>query len=275
MDPGARFARLAQAGEGEVRLGEAALWIAADEYPHLDLPAWLGRLDALGTVAARRITPAMDADATAGVLNALLFEEQGFRGNRQDYYDPRNSFLSDVLERRLGIPITLAVVYMEVGAAAGVTVRGVGLPGHFVVRLDRHGTERVLDPFDGGARLGEADCRALLRRVYDADVPLDPAWLRPVSTQQIVSRMLANLKGVYMSLGDWTRALRTVERMLAVAPGALGELRDRGTIRARLGDAHAAIRDWETYLVAAPDAHDADRVRQNLRALRQAVAVLN
>jgi regulator of sirC expression with transglutaminase-like and TPR domain len=266
---------LAQAADGEVRLGEAALWIAADEYAELDVPAWLDRLDALGTAAARRITPAMDADAAAEALNALLFEEERFRGNREEYYDPRNSFLNDVLERRLGIPITLAVVYMEVAAAAGVTVRGVGLPGHFVVRLDRHGAERLLDPFDRGARLAEADCRALLQRVYQADVPLDPAWLRPVSTQQIVTRMLANLKGAYLALGDWTRALRTVERMLAVAPGALGELRDRGTLQARRGDTQAAIRDWEAYLLAAPETADADHVRQNLRALRQAVAVLN
>jgi regulator of sirC expression with transglutaminase-like and TPR domain len=276
MDTGARFSRLAQAAEGDVRLAEAALWIAADEYPKLDLPLWLGRLDALGTAAARRITPAMDAGAVARALNGLLFEEQGFRGDREDYYDPRNSFLNDVLERRVGIPITLAVIYLEVAAAAGVTARGVGLPGHFVVRLDRQGRQRLLDPFDEGRELSTDDCHALVRQARGGgDVAFDPAWLEPVTTRQLVSRMLANLKGIYLAQGDWARALRTVERRLAVDPGSPPELRDRGAIRARMGDPHAAIRDWEAYLAATPEAADAERVRHSLRALRQAVAVLN
>jgi regulator of sirC expression with transglutaminase-like and TPR domain len=276
MDPGGRFSRLAQAEDGEVRLAEAALWIAADEYPGLDLPLWLGRLDALGAAAARRITPAMDAGATLRVLNELLFEEQGFRGNRENYYDHRNSFLNDVLERRVGIPITLAVVYLEVAAAAGVTARGVGLPGHFVVRLDRHGRQRLLDPFHEGRELSTDDCRALVRQARGGDdVAFDPAWLEPVTTRQIVSRMLANLKAIYLAQGDWIRALRTVERRLAVEPESPGGLRDRGAIRARMGDPHAAIRDWEAYLAATPEAADAERVRHSLRALRQAVAVLN
>jgi regulator of sirC expression with transglutaminase-like and TPR domain len=276
MDPGRRFSRLAQAVDGEVRLAEAALWIAADEYPGLDLPLWLGRLDALGAAAARRITPAMDADATVRVLNELLFEEQGFRGNREDYYDHRNSFLNDVLERRVGIPITLALVYLEVAAAAGVTARGVGLPGHFVVRLDRDGRQPLVDPFHAGRELSPDDCRALVRQARGGgDVAFDPAWLEPVTTRQIVSRMLANLKAIYLAQGDWVRALRTVERRIAVEPGSPGELRDRGAIRARMGDPHAAIRDWEAYLAAMPEAADAERVRHSLRALRQAVAVLN
>lgn len=248
MDPRARFAALAHAPEGEIRLAEAALWIAADEYPGLDVAARLRRLDAVGRAVAPRIRPAMDADEAAAALGRFLFVEEGFRGNRDDYYDPRNSFLNDVLERRLGIPITLSVVLIEVAARAGVTVRGVGLPGHFVVRLERAGVERLLDPFNGGAPLTDIDCHALMRRVYGEDVRWDPAHLRSVTTREVVVRMLANLKGIYTKQGDWARALPIVERILAVQPDAVGELRDRGGIHARLGDT---------------------------RAMRQALAVLN
>jgi len=275
VDTRPRFAALAEAPEGEIRLAEAALWIAADEYPGLDVPAWLRRLDALGRAAAARIHLGMDADAVAAALTRFLFVEEGFRGNGDDYYDPRNSFVNDVLERRLGIPITLSVVLIDVAAHAGVTVRGVGLPGHFVVRLERGGAERLLDPFNGGAPLTEVDCHALMRRVYGTNVAFDPACLRAVTTREIVARMLANLKGIYTKQGDWARALRTVERILAVQPDAAGELRDRGEIHARLGDTRAAIHDWEAYLQRAPHAPDAERVRENLRAVRQALAILN
>jgi regulator of sirC expression with transglutaminase-like and TPR domain len=271
----ARFAALARASEGAVRLAEAALWVAAQEYPRLDVPAWLGELDHLGEAAARRIAPGATADEAAAALAALLAREAGFRGNAEDYYDPRNSFLNDVLARRLGIPITLSVVYIDVAARAGVDVRGVGLPGHFVVRLTRHRAARLLDPFNGGAVIGEADCHALVRRVHGPDAPFDPAYLRGVGTVEIVARMLANLKGTYTGRADWTRALRTVECLVALRPGALGEVRDRGAIRAKLGDTRGAVRDLEAYLRGKPDAADAGDVRQSLRALRQSLGVLN
>lgn len=275
QEPRARFEKLARAPEGAVRLGEAALWIAGDEYPDLDVSAWLRALDDLGDAAAGEIAPTMDVGEASAALNAFLFAREGFRGNAEEYYDPRNSFLNDVLERRLGIPITLSVVYIEVAARARVTVRGVGLPGHFIVRVERRRAHRLVDPFHGGAALNEADCRALMQRVHGADTKFDPAHLRPVTTREIAIRMLANLKGIYVSQGDWPRALRTVDRMLTLAPEMLGEARDRGTIHAKLGDTRAAIRDWETYLRGAPEASDAERVRDRLRVLRQAVAALN
>ena len=276
MSPDAgRFARLAGAGEGAVRLAEAALWVAAEEYPNLDIAAWLRRLDALGECARRRVAPEATADEAAAALRSLLAEEHGLRGNAEDYYDPRNSFLNDVLERRLGIPITLSVIYIDVAARAGVSVRGVGLPGHFIVRLTRQGAVRLLDPFHGGEVIGEADCHALVRQMRGPDAPFDEAWLRPVTTPEIVARILANLKAIYARRGDWSPALRTVECLVALRPEAPGEVRDRGTIRGKLGDARAAIRDWERYLRAAPEAADADDVRQRLRALRQSLGVLN
>jgi len=270
-----RFAALAGAAEGTVRLAEAALWVAAEEYPDLDVAAWLRRLDALGDAAARRIPAGATADEAAAALRALLAGDQGLRGNAEDYYDPRNSFLNDVLERRLGIPITLSVIYIDVAARAGVALRGVGLPGHFIVRLTRHGAARLLDPFNGGVVIGEADCHALLRRALGPDATPDPAHLRAVTAAEIVLRMLANLKVIYTRRADWARALRTVEARVALQPEAPDEVRDRGAIHAKLGDVRAAIRDWERYLRAAPEAGDAADVRGNLRTLRQSLAVLN
>ena len=256
-------------------LAEAALLIAAEEYPALDVAAWLARLDALGARARERVPPRGDADQTAAALTRLLVEDYGLRGNDADYYDPRNSFLNEVLERRLGIPLTLSLVYMEVGARAGVAVRGVGLPGHFVVRLERGETVRLLDPFNGGRPLDEADCRRLVERLGGGRLRFEPAHLRAVSARAILIRMLANLKGVYTALGDWRRARGAVDRILLLAPEAVGELRDRGLLSARLGEPVAAIGDWEAYLRRVPDAKDAATVRRHLRALRQAQAALN
>ena len=256
-------------------LAEAALLIAAEEYPALDVAAWLARLDALGARARERVPPRGDADQTAAALTRLLVEDYGLRGNDADYYDPRNSFLNEVLERRLGIPLKLSLVYMDVGARAGVAVRGVGLPGHFVVRLERGETVRLLDPFNGGRPLDEADCRRLVERLGGGRLRFEPAHLRAVSARAILIRMLANLKGVYTALGDWRRARGAVDRILLLAPEAVGELRDRGLLSARLGEPVAAIGDWEAYLRRVPDAKDAATVRRHLRALRQAQAALN
>jgi len=256
-------------------LAEAALLIAAEEYPALDVAAWLARLDALGARARERVPPRGDADQTAAALTRLLVEDYGLRGNDADYYDPRNSFLNEVLERRLGIPLTLSLVYMDVGARAGVAVRGVGLPGHFVVRLERGETVRLLDPFNGGRPLDEANCRRLVERLGGGRLRFEPAHLRAVSARAILIRMLANLKGVYTALGDWRRARGAVDRILLLAPEAVGELRDRGLLSARLGEPVAAIGDWEAYLRRVPDAKDAATVRRHLRALRQAQAALN
>jgi regulator of sirC expression with transglutaminase-like and TPR domain len=217
----------------------------------------------------------MDVDRTAGALARFLFDEERFRGNTDDYYDPRNSFLDDALDRRLGIPITLSIVYMAVAAGAGLETAGIGLPGHFVVRATRRGGQRFLDPFHGGRPLDQAGCEALVARLRPRAGPLDPRWLAPVTTRQIFVRMLNNLKAVYASLGDWSPALAAVDRILLLVPDALEELRDRGLLHARLGRPVAALRDWEAYLERAPDASDAAAVRDRLRALRQALASRN
>jgi regulator of sirC expression with transglutaminase-like and TPR domain len=217
----------------------------------------------------------MPVGAAASAVSGLLFEEVGFQGNTEDYYDPRNSFLNDVLDRRLGIPISLSVVYLAVAAHAGLAATGVGLPGHFVVRTERDGRQQLLDPFHGGRPLDRAGCEALVAQVRRGAGRLDPRWLAPVTTRQILVRMLMNLKGVYSALGAWARALGASERILLLMPDAVEELRDQGMLNARLGHASAAVRSWEAYLRDAPAAADAAAVRTRLRALRQALSSRN
>ena len=274
MEPRSRLIALAATDDAR-SLAEGALWIAAEAHPGLDVSHWLARLDALGYRAAERVTSEMDVDRAAAAVSRFLFEDEGFRGNADDYYDPRNSFLDDVLERRVGIPITLSVVYVAVATRAGLEASGVGLPGHFIVRAVRRGRDRLLDPFHGGRLLDRAGCEALLARVRPGGGPLDPRWLDPVTTRQIFVRMLSNLKATYSVLGDWARALAAAERIVLLLPDALEEIRDRGTLHARLGHGHAAARDWEAYLQGAPQAPDAGQVKGRLVALRQALSALN
>jgi regulator of sirC expression with transglutaminase-like and TPR domain len=274
VDPRTRLVALA--GKTDARsLAEGALWIAAEAHPGLDVPHWLGQLDGLGYRAAERVTSSMEVDEAAAAVARFLFEEEGFRGNVEDYYDPRNSFLDDVLERRLGIPITLSILYIVGAARAGLDAAGIGLPGHFIVRAARGGRHRFLDPFHGGPLLDRAGCEALVARVRPRGGSLDPRWLAPVTTRQIFVRMLHNLKAIYSALGDWTRALAASERVLLLVPDAVEELRDRGMLHARLGHGPAAVRDWEAYLQRASGAPDAARVRDRLRALQQALAASN
>jgi regulator of sirC expression with transglutaminase-like and TPR domain len=274
MDARARLVTLAATTDAR-SLAEGALCIAAEAYPALDVPHWLERIETLGRRAAERVTPDMAADAAARAVGRLLFDEEAFRGNAEDYYDPRNSFLNDVLDRRLGIPISLSVIYVGVASRAGLAAAGVGLPGHFVVQVERGGHRQLLDPFHGGRLLDQADCQAIVSRLRRGTGPLDPRWLAPVTTRQILVRMLSNLKAVYTALGDWSQALAASERILLLVPGALEELRDRGMLRARLGQTSAALRDWEAYLKDAPNAPDAAVIRNRLRALRQALASRN
>jgi regulator of sirC expression with transglutaminase-like and TPR domain len=274
MDPRDRLVALA--GTSDARsLAEGALWIAAEAYPELDVPYWLGRLESLGHRAAERVTSDTPVEDAAAAVSRLLFEEVGLRGNTEDYYDPRNSFVNDVLDRQLGIPISLSVIYLAVAGHAGLDAAGVGLPGHFIVRAERGGRRQLLDPFHGGRLLDPAGCQTLVARMRTGGGAFDPRWLAPVTTRHILVRMLNNLKAVYTTLGDWSRALAASERILLLAPDVVDELRDRGMLHARLGQASAAVRSWEEYLRRAPEATDAVAVRNRLRAVRHVLASRN
>jgi regulator of sirC expression with transglutaminase-like and TPR domain len=241
--------------------------VAAEEYPSLDLPDYLGRLDAL----AQKVAPRLQGRAVrdqAAQLGDFLFREERFVGNTEHYGDPRNSFLNEVLDRRLGIPITLSLVYTEVARRVGLPARGVGFPGHFLTRVDAE-PEIIVDPFHGRL-LSESDCVELLRRVAGPDAVLHPAvHLRAATPREILVRLLSNLKHLYVRSRDFGRALGCCERILLLAPAAPLEVRDRGLVYEQLECYEAARADLLRFLDLAPDDETAPAVRQRIAALER------
>lgn len=275
-DHSARFEEIVSGPDGNINLAEAALLIAAPEYPGLDIAASLQQLDDMATVCRARIAPDAGAARTLAVLGEYLFEELGFRGDLHTFNDPRNSFLNEVLRRRRGIPITLSLVYLEVGRRLGLSVHGISFPGHFLVRADVDGACRVLDPFSGGAILDRAE---LNRRLEDFAAPKE-RWdldrlLAPARRRDILARMLRNLKHIYVNSEDTVRALRVVDLLLAIHPDAVQELHDRAGLHDRLDHLHAAVADYERYLLLAPKGDDHARVQQRVHALRRSLARLH
>lgn len=270
-----RFALLVAQPEASVELAHAALLVAAEENPGLEVDHYRARLYELGLAARERIAHDGEANAVVAV-NKYIFEELGFAGNQSNYYDPRNSLLSDVLDRRTGIPITLSVVYMEIGRRAGLRVEGIGLPGHFIVRAEgaRRGESALVDPFNGKI-IDREDCQERLDTIYGGQAPLTDAHLRPVSTREILARLLRNLKGVYAQAGLYRRALSVIERILLVAPDDIEERRDRSALLAQLGRYSEAIVDAQSYLKSVPDPPDAERVAEQLKQMQLQQARLN
>jgi regulator of sirC expression with transglutaminase-like and TPR domain len=211
------FAHVATRPEAELDLADAALLIAEAEYPGLDIPLYRDRLRALGEEARRRLAGAAPPSSAVDVSRALVYRELGFRGNADDYYDPRNSFLNDVLDRRVGIPITLALVLVETLRGAGASAHGVSFPGHFLVRADAPRGPVWIDPFEGKL-LDPGDLRALHARATGHDRDPDPRLLEPATKSQVLVRMLSNLRAIYAQRGDRERLRATLERLDVLAP---------------------------------------------------------
>ncbi len=283
-------------------LAAAALTIARVEYPSLDSGHYVAMLDRMGQEAAARIERAGNSsDAAIRALNEYLYDELRFSGNRRQYDDPRNSFLNEVLDRRTGIPLTLAIVYLEVARRAGVRVSGVNFPGHFLLRapLDRgvtdleHGEFLIVDPFHGGARLSEADCRELLRQHVGEEAAYDSHLLAPATRHDIIVRMLVNLKRLYVRMRSFPHARFISDLLVTADPSALTELRDRGLLAYHLEDFAAALRDLEAYLRLSPRTlpqedlvptegedhddpqHENAQIWEHVKMLRKRVAGLN
>jgi regulator of sirC expression with transglutaminase-like and TPR domain len=273
--PRKRLSELLARPESELRLDQAALLVACEEYPELDVEGYLRRLDALGARARGLLTVADPLEARIAALNQLLFDNEGFRGNVDEYYDPRNSFLNEVLDRRKGIPITLSVVYMEVGRRAGLRVEGLGFPGHFLVRVSGDGPRLVVDPFGGGAILDEAGCQQRLDRVYGGQLRMEPGMLQAVGTRLILARMLRNLKSVYVRQEDWIRSVRVLDLLLLIQPDSVEDLRDRGILYAALECYGPAADDLEAYLERVPGAPEAGKLLPKIVELRRRAARLN
>lgn len=273
-----RFEKIIRGPEQDIDLAEAALLIAADEYPGLDVERYLRRIDELSRAAQGRLPDDAGLEETIVALNQFLFTEQGFAGNTRDYYDPRNSFLNEVLDRRLGIPITLSILYMEVGRRLGLSLEGVSFPGHFLVKFSTREGDVVLDPFYGGVPLTEEDLIDRLEEAYgEGSAPRDalPRLLTAAGKKEILVRMLRNLKGIYLRAEEHHKALTVTGRILMIQPDLPEELRDRGRLHERLECFRAAVQDYERYLAVEPRAADAQEISARLFELRQFVARLN
>jgi len=270
-----RFAELVT--REQFSLAEACLLIAEDRYPELDIAACVAKLDAMAATVRGRLAADALAEQKVAALNFHLFGELRFCGNADAYYDPRNSYLNEVLERRTGIPITLSIVYLEVGRRLGLQLQGVSFPGHFLVKLRLKQGSLVLDPFAGGEPCSETGLRARLGQALPADRQAKPEldrYLEPATPREIVARVLRNLKGIYLKNAKLERALAVMHRMLLVVPESAEELRDRGLVHAELECFRPALADLQSYLRRRPDAPDASDIHAKVVELRAAAAKL-
>ena len=273
-------------------LAAPAFLVARIEYPKLDAGPYLDRLNVMGDAAFHFVTkdPGHEAPIAARIdaVNRYLFGELGFSGNREQYEDPRNSCLNEVMDRRKGIPITMALVYIEVARRAGLRAEGINFPGHFLVRVlpDLHsgngGDGLIIDPFHGGAILNEADCRHLLSRVGDGSA-FEPSLLARATRRQVLVRMLNNLKRLYVKMHSFPQARATTDVLLALQPSSLADLKDRGLLAYNMNDFSHALRDFEEYLKLArlseqgedDDREESEQVWEHVKTLRRRVAQLN
>jgi regulator of sirC expression with transglutaminase-like and TPR domain len=273
MDLDEKLTLLARDPAAPVDLAELALSLAREEYPSLDVEAYLGMLDGMAHEAGRLLRGPLDRRVQG--LCRYLFHDLGFRGNQADYYDARNSYLNDVLDRRLGIPISLSAVAMVVGSRAGLEVVGVGLPGHFVCKAVDADGEVIFDPFHGGRVLHPEQCGALVEQVTGLPFEATAENLGSVPVGLIAQRMLTNLKGVYLGGGDFPRAARVTRRLAQLRPEDVMQRRDLGVTLLRAARPGEAINHLEAYLAGMPEAEDAEVVRKLLGQARGLVAKWN
>jgi len=277
------FAELMRQEDARIDLAHGCLMIAQDAYPQLQVERYLGDIERLALRLRSRTPQAASPEERIAALNEFLFGELSFRGNTEAYYDPRNSYLNDVMDRKIGIPISLSVLYMAVGRRVGLPLEGISFPGHFLVRLRLRGGMLVLDPFAGGAAQSAPELRERLQRVIPAgalenvpagELPLDQ-FLEPATNRQILARVLRNLKAIYRDTDKPQQQLDVLNRMLVVMPGSHGELRDRGIVYHRLECYRAALKDLSDYVEREPEAADFEDVRVRMMELSALCARLN
>lgn len=263
---------LARDPGADLDVAEIALLLARDEYTDLDVDAHLNELTAMAHEARRYIRGG--ARERVEGLCRYLFHDMGFHGNRRDYYDPLNSYLNVVLERRTGIPISLTAVVIGVGRRAGLPLVGVGLPGHYIAKLPGE-PEVLLDPFHGGRLLTPNDCENLVRQVTGIEFEASPLTLAELPLALTVQRMLGNLRGIYLKEQDWPRAARVLQRLLQLSPHDVVLRRDLGVCLVRQGQPGPAVGHLQAYLHGAPDGEDVDAVRGFLQAAWRGVSERN
>lgn len=260
-----RFDEFAALPEDSMNPALGALLIAAEEYPELDVAGYFARFDTLAAGAGAAVASHSAPVARAAALAEFLFRRQRFRGNRENYYDPRNSYLNDVLDRRLGIPITLSLVFMETGRRLGLEIGGVGLPGHFVCRVESADGHAVFfDCFNGGRILTGEGCARMVHETCGPGTAVFAEQFLPVSPRLLLLRMLGNLKAIARHRLDTKRLLRLLDRSIALDPSAIPDLRERAQLHFDAGRLNAAMVDLATCLAAMPDQGDRDEIAQLL-----------
>jgi regulator of sirC expression with transglutaminase-like and TPR domain len=277
------FAEVLARDDVRIDLAHACLMIAQDAYPKLDVERYLGEIERMAMRLRGRTPQALSPEERVAALNEFLFDELGFSGNTEAYYDPRNSYLNEVIDRRTGIPISLSILYMSVGRRVGLPLEGVSFPGHFLVRLRLRNGVLILDPFAGGAPQSAAELRERLQRVIPpgaldrvaaGELPLDQ-FLEPATNRQILARVLRNLKAIYRDTDKPQDELDVLNRMVLVAPESSAELRDRGIVYQRLECYRAALKDLTDYVEREPNAADFEDVRVRMMELSALCARLN
>jgi len=255
--------------ESQIDLAAAALYIAQEEYPHIYPADYLYLLNQMAAVVKKRLPQDLYPLRVLQTINQYLYEDLGFMGNTHNYYDPDNSFLNNVLDRRTGIPITLALVYLEIAKRIDFPMVGVGMPGHFLTRPDFEDCEIFVDAFNRGEILFPQDCEDRLAQIYGRKVSLQPNFLVPVRPRRFLVRMLTNLKVIYMNQQHVYKAFCAVDRALMVVPNLPMELRDRGLLQFQLGQWKSALTDLEKYLALLPQAEDAEVISQLIAELKR------
>lgn len=250
--------------EEQIDLAKAALYIAQEEYPDLDVEEYLNALDTMADEVKDFLPEELYPLKIINRINQYLYSDLGFKGNKNDYYNPHNSFLNDVIDRRTGIPISLALVYLEITKRLDFPMVGIGMPGHFLIRPTFEGAGIFVDAFNQGEVLFEQDCEELLSKVYQQPVKLQAGFLEPVTNRQFLARILTNLKFIYLNQQQLKKSLAIIEWLLLLFPNSANELRDRGLLLYQLGDKHKARQDLELYLAMVPNASDASAIRQFL-----------
>jgi regulator of sirC expression with transglutaminase-like and TPR domain len=261
--------------EGAIPLAEAALLLACEEYPQLEISPYLDQLDEIANLAHSKIQPSDSPLNTIEAINDVLFGIMGFRGNKENYHDPRNSYFNDVLERRIGIPITLSTVYLEVARRLRFPIVGVGLPGHFLVKYSDRTQEIFLDPFNCGEILTREDCARRMSELFGDSQPFSERMLASATPREILFRMLNNLKAIYLKAHAYDKGLAMVDMMLMVQPEDLDQYRDRGLLHLQLRQFEAATKDLNHYLKVVPDSEDKEEIEEHLKELKRIRAMMN
>lgn len=250
--------------EDQIDLGRAALTMVRCDYPDLNVDAYLAQIDQMAVAAKERSGECASKYETIAALNYVLFQELGFRGNRDHYYDPKNSFLNEVIDRKLGIPISLSVLYIEIARRLGLSLSGVGFPGHFLVKLAGAEPDIVIDPFHGGEIRSHESLGDMLYGLYAGQMFLRSEFLEAVTKKQLLRRILNNLKVIYWKEKNLTKALSVLERLLILDPASADDMRDRGLIYLKLECFSQARADLEGYIGLKPDAEDSSEVQEQL-----------